>query len=443
MITFIKNGTIVNENEMKKANILISDDRIIDISSDDNCPRSSYDHIIDATGCLILPGCIDTHVHFREPGMTQKADIESESRAAAFGGVTSYIDMPNTVPQTTSIEALSQKHEIAATKSHINYSFFFGATNNNYDLIEELDPKKVPGIKLFMGSSTGNMLVDTDNALHKIFSLAASHGFPIVAHCEDTSIINRNMNFYKENYGEDPDVSFHPLIRSSEACYVSSKKAVEMAIQHTTRLHIAHLTTEKELSLLDNPLVSGEATVAHLLFDDTDYKRLGALIKCNPAIKTRNDRDSLRAAIADGTLSTIGTDHAPHRIEEKNGGAAKAVSGMPMLQFSLPCMMSLVDEGVLSVTKLVELMCHNPATLFGIKERGYIRKGYKADIAIISDSTPWTITRDCVQSKCNWTPLEGKELKWKVIHTICNGKHILNHGIFNSDTIGEPLHFQR
>lgn len=441
MKILIKNGTVINEGITTMANVLIDGDRIQAIIPANEAPRSDYDKEVDATGCIVIPGVIDSHVHFREPGLTHKADIESESRAAAYGGVTSYFDMPNTNPQTTSLEALEAKRLIAREKSHVNYSFFYGATNDNTSSFDLLDVHRIPGIKLFMGSSTGNMLVDKDEALTTVFSKAKALGLPVMAHCEDTDTINANMAAAKVAHGNDPDVTFHPSIRSEEACCKSSAKALELAVKTGANLHIAHITTARELELVrqaDN--VTAEATVAHLLFTDADYKTLGTRIKCNPAVKTAHDRDALRKAIADGTIHTIGTDHAPHTIEEKAGGAAKAVSGMPMLQFSLVSMLLLVDEGVISIERLVELMAHNPAVLFKVSERGYLRPGYKADIAIVRKEN-WTICKDVIQSKCKWSPLEGKEMSWRVIHTFCNGNHILNDGIFDPESRGEEITF--
>lgn len=440
MKTLIKNGTIVNEGRQYIANILIGNDIIEDILPV-NEPRGDYDIEVDATGCLVLPGVIDAHVHFREPGMTHKADIESESRAAAYGGVTSYFDMPNTKPQTTDLKAWQQKNELAAEKSHVNYAFFYGATNDNVDTFNQLDVHRIPGIKLFMGSSTGNMLVDKDEALRQVFAAAKELDLPVMAHCEDTDIINANMTAAKAQYGDDPEVIHHPEIRSVEACYQSSAKAVELATQSGAHLHIAHITTAREMELLHAPNVSAEATVAHLLFTDADYATLGTRIKCNPAVKSKADRDALRRAIADGTIMTIGTDHAPHTIEEKQGGAAKAVSGMPMVQFSLPAMLGLVDEGVVTLERLVELMCHNPAKLFSVRERGFLRPGYKADIAIVEHKS-WTVDKQCIQSKCGWSPLEGTTLNWSVKHTLCNGQLVLKDRVLQSNSPGQPIHFR-
>lgn len=351
MKILIKDGIIVNEGRSFEGDLLVDDEQISEIYEGE-APRGVCDRVIDASGCFVLPGVIDDHVHFREPGLTRKADIESESRAAAFGGVTSYFEMPNTQPQTTTLETLEEKFALAKEKSHVNYSFFFGATNDNVELFEKLDKNRIPGIKLFMGSSTGNMLVDQYDALQKIFQTAHRLDLPVMTHCEDTDIINRNMAAYKEKYGEDPDVKYHPEIRSAEACLESSRLAVKLAKESGARLHIAHLTTAQELELLGKDgNITGEAVIAHLFFTDEDYATKGSLIKCNPAVKTLNDRTALRQALNDGRIAVIGTDHAPHEWKDKQGGCAKAASGMPMIQFSLVTMLELVDEGVLSIQR--------------------------------------------------------------------------------------------
>lgn len=438
--TIIRNGTIVNEGRKERADIIIDNDRIDAIIYDGNIPRGDY-YEIDAAGCFVLPGVIDSHVHFRDPGLTHKADIESESRAAAYGGVTSYFDMPNTKPQTTTIDALNDKFQRAAEVSHVNYSFFYGATNDNVDTFDKLDVTRIPGIKLFMGSSTGNMLVDNAEMLDSIFAKAAQRSLPVMAHCEDTDIIDRNAKEIREKYGDNADISFHPVIRSAEACYDSSQKAVELASNSGAHLHIAHLSTADELTLLDKANITAEATVAHLLFDEADYSKLGGRIKCNPSIKSAADREALLHAVADGRIQTIGTDHAPHTLEEKQGGALQAVSGMPMLQFSLVMMLGLLDEGYLSIEKIVELMCHNPAQIFGVCERGFLREGYKADIAIVSSCDEYVITKDDIQSKCGWSPVEGHTVRWAVKHTLCNGMHIYNNGVFDLQSQGEEIRF--
>lgn len=445
MKTLLANATIVNERTIFRGSIIIENGFIAEIRQDDMPDtRQHYDKTVDVAGCFVLPGVIDDHVHFRQPGLTAKADIASESRAAAFGGVTSYFDMPNTVPQTTTLEALEGKRLVAQADSHVNYSFFFGATDNNTELFKELDCHRVPGIKLFMGSSTGNMLVDKEDSLARIFSSAE---LPVMTHCEDTGIINRNMGRAKALYGEDPDVTHHPEIRSEEACFKSTELAVRLAKKYGTRLHVAHLTTSRELSLFEKggstlPRITAEAVIAHLIFSDEDYPRLGTRIKCNPAVKTSADREDLRRALADGRISVVGTDHAPHLLADKEGGCAKAASGMPMIQFSLVSMLELTDSGVLSIGRLVELMCHNPARLFEVRRRGFIRPGYKADLAVVRPNSRWTVTEDCIQSKCGWSPMTGHTFNWRVEHTFCNGHHILDNGRFDASCRGEELLFR-
>lgn len=444
MRTIIQGGTIVNEGSVFDGSIVIEDEHIAQITLGNTTPEAPYDELIDASGCFILPGLIDDHVHFREPGLTAKADIDSESRAAAAGGVTTYFDMPNTMPQTTTLETLEEKFALAAEKSHVNYSFFFGATNDNVDLFPQLDAHRIPGIKLFMGSSTGNMLVDRREALEHIF---ASAKLPIMTHCEDTDIINRNMALAKAQYGDDPKVSHHPEIRSVEACYESTKLAVELATKHNARLHVAHLTTAKELGLLPKNRaltsnITAEVTPSHLYFCDRDYTALGTRIKCNPAIKTQHDRDALRAALNDGRIAVIGTDHAPHLLSQKEGGCAKAVSGMPMIQFSLVTMLELVDQGVLTIERLVELMCHHPAQLFEVRQRGFLREGYQADIVLVRPNTGWTVTKELIQSKCGWSPMEGHMYLWRVERTLCNGHTVYQNGVVDTNYIGQPVNFR-
>ena len=446
MTTLIKGGTLVNEGRTFNGSLVIEDERITQIIEGNTFvgdleSPTVFDEVIDASGCFVLPGIIDDHVHFREPGLTEKADIDTESRAAAAGGVTTYFDMPNTVPQTTTMEALDEKFALAAQKSHVNYSFFFGATNDNADLFPLLDPHRIPGIKLFMGSSTGNMLVDRREALDRIFATAP---MIIMAHCEDTDIINRNMAAAKAKYGDDPMVTHHPEIRSEEACYESTRLAVELATKHHARLHVAHLTTAMELELIPTPGggLSAEATVSHLYFCDRDYTALGTRIKCNPAIKTEHDRDALREALNDGRIAVIGTDHAPHLLSQKEGGCARAASGMPMIQFSLVTMLELVDQGVLSLERLVELMCHNPARLFEVRQRGFLREGYQADIVLVRPNTGWTVTHDLVQSRCGWSPMEGHMYLWRVERTLCNGHTVYNQGRVDTSYIGQSVAFR-
>ena len=444
MKILVNNATIVNEGKALRGSIVIDGDCISDIFEGNNTPRGQFDATVDAAGCFVLPGIIDDHVHFREPGLTAKADIRSESRAAAYGGVTTYFDMPNTVPQTTTPLALEVKRAIAARDSHVNYSFFYGATNTNADTFGQIDIHRIPGIKLFMGSSTGNMLVDRTEALDKIFATAP---VPVMAHCEDTAIINDNMRRAKELYGDDPDVIHHPEIRSEEACYRSTELAVRFARKHNARLHVAHVTTARELSLFEPwtdamPSITAEAVIAHLMFCDKDYARLGTLIKCNPAVKSEADREALRRALTDGRIAVVGTDHAPHLLVDKQGGCAKAASGMPMLQFSLVAMLELVDRGVLTVERVAELMCHRPAQLFDVRQRGFIRKGYKADLVVVRPNAPWTVTEDCIQSKCGWSPMTGHTFNWRVEHTFCNGRHILDNGRFDAFCRGEEVLFR-
>ena len=406
----------------------------------DAVPKGHFDLRLNAEDCVVMPGVIDDHVHFREPGLTAKADLESESRAAAYGGVTTFFEMPNTLPQTTTLDTLNQKLELAQGKSHVNYSFFFGATNQNAHLFERLAPKRVPGIKLFMGASTGNMLVDRLETLENIFKNAP---LPIMTHCEDTQLVNQNMAEAKRLYGDDPAVEHHPAIRSAEACYHSSALAVELATKYGAQLHVAHLTTARELSLFGhNPRITAEVVIAHLWFCDADYRTRGTQIKCNPAVKTSADRDALRAALTDGRISVVATDHAPHLVSDKIGGCAKAASGMPMVQFSLPAMLELCEKGVLTIERVVELMCHAPARLFAVSKRGFIKPGYKADLAIVRRGEPWIVTKDCVQSKCKWSPMEGEKFRWRVVQTICNGHLLLDkEGTFDAQYRGEEVAF--
>ncbi len=426
--TQIKNATIVNEGRRFIGTLVIDDDRIDEIiEGADSEPVIPVDETIDGTGCYLFPGVIDDHVHFRDPGLTQKGDFNTESRAAAAGGVTTVFDMPNCNPQTTTMEAFKEKWMIAASKSVVNYGLFFGATAGNAYELGKLDSRKVAGIKLFMGSSTGNMLVDNEVALRAIFESAK---LPIMTHCENTQLINENMAKAQAAYGNDPAVEHHPEIRSEEACYQSTALAVKLAQETGARLHVAHISTARELELIDanNPRITAEACVGHLVFSDKDYAKLGTRIKVNPAIKTEADCHALREALNNGKIYTIGTDHAPHKLSEKMGGCAKAASGMPIIQFSLVSMLELVDKGVLSLERMVQLMCHNPAELLQIENRGYLREGYKADIVMVRPHVPWTLTPNRIQSKCNWSPLEGHVFHWRVERTFCNGFPIFNRG---------------
>lgn len=439
----IQDGTIVNEGEIFDGDILIEDDRIKEIGYNIQ-PDHTPDRIIDAHGCVVMPGVIDSHVHFREPGLTHKADIESESRAAAYGGVTTYFEMPNTKPQTTTLEALEEKFRLAAQKSHVNYSFFYGATNDNVESFAQLDRHRIPGIKLFMGSSTGNMLVDKQDSLDAIFAEASRLDLPLMAHCEDTDIINRNiqeMLSYTPG-ADDIDLMYHLDVRSREACIESTKRAVALANKHHARLHVAHLSTKEELQMMGNG-VTGEACIAHLWFEYKDYFTRQTAIKCNPAVKTWEDRYALRLGLMNGQITTIATDHAPHLWEEKQGGCLKAASGMPMVQFSLPAMLWLYSCDWLTLERLVELMCHNPAKLFGVKDRGFLREGYKADIVIIKQTErPMKVTKDIIQSKCKWSPMEDEMFYLNVYQTICNGRIVYDNGHFDETSHGEAVEFR-
>ena len=440
MKTIIHNATIINEGKEWLGSVVIEGEHIAEVTDGPATDLSGYDQVIDGTGLYLLPGIIDSHVHFREPGMTEKADIASESRTAAAGGVTSYIDMPNCIPPTTTLEALEEKHRIAAEKSRVNYSFFFGATNTNLETIKDLDPSVVPGVKVYMGSTTGGLLVDRERALYDIFG---NSPLLLMTHCEDTNRINQRMAEFKAIYGEDPDVIHHPQIRDTEACYQSTALAVRLAKETGARLHVAHLTTARELELFahNDKQITAEACVAHLLFTQEDYATLGTRIKCNPAVKSKADREALRKALTDGRITVIGTDHAPHLLSEKQGGCCKAMSGMPMVQFSLPAMLSLVDEGVLSITRMVELMCHNPATLFGMRKRGFIRPGYHADLTLVRPNTPWQVSKDIIQSRCGWSPLEGRTFRWKVERTYVNGQLVWDGHQVNTQFKGQAVEF--
>lgn len=435
----IKNATIVNEGRCYQASVSINDGRIVEINCHPHSKESGDNVAIDATGMFLLPGVIDGHVHMREPGLTHKATMESETRAAARGGVTTVFDMPNVIPQTTTLKLLKERYELAEHQCHVNYGFYLGATNDNIGEIKQLDTTACPGIKLFMGSSTGGMLVDKEASLRQIFRSSPSL---IMTHCEDTARINANMAEIKRQYGEDPDVRYHPVIRDHEACYQSTELAVRLAKEEGARLHVAHITTAKELELFepDNERITAEVCVPHLLFTDKDYETLGTRIKCNPAIKTAADRDALRKALTDGRIRTVSTDHAPHLLNEKEGGCCKAMSGMPMVQFSLPSMLGLTTDGVLSIERLVELMCHNPARLYGIEKRGFVREGYWADLTLVRQNS-WEVTKDCIESRCGWSPLEGRTLNWQVEKTWVNGNLVWDGTSVSQQPQGKRVYF--
>jgi dihydroorotase len=442
----IRNATVVNEGQSFRTSLLIKDDLIeaIDVNGDLQAPAGA--RVIEADGLLLLPGIIDDQVHFREPGLTHKADILSESRAAAAGGVTSFMDMPNTVPQTTTIEALNEKYRIASDKSLVNYSFLIGATNNNLSEVLKADPANVPGIKIFMGSSTGDMLVNNENAIRELFRNAH---MPVSAHCEDEATIKANTETYRAKYGDNIPFAMHPLIRNREACFRSSSYAVNLAREYNTRLHVFHLSTADEMKLFSNdtPLaekrITAEVCVHHLWFDDSGYEKLGPLIKWNPAIKTRFDREALRNAVNSDTIDIVATDHAPHTLEEKSGSYLRAPSGGPLIQHSLVAMLEMWHEGIFSVEKIVEKMCHNPAILFNIRQRGFIREGYKADLCLVSPHSPWKVTKENILYKCGWSPFEGTSFRSRVIMTFVNGTPVYDNGVLNENYRGSRLLFDR
>lgn len=442
--TLIHNASVVNEGTICKASVVIENDTIYGIYHVTEEPKFDFSNKIDATDLFLLPGVIDDHVHFREPGLTHKANIYSESRAAVAGGVTTIFDMPNCIPQTTTVQALEEKFSIAQKSCATNYSFYIGATKTNLSEIEAIDPNSICGIKLFMGSSTGGMLVDDAKSIRQLFSVAK---MPVAAHCEDTDIINRNANIVKMKVGDSPVIHYHPVIRNQEACYASTAKAIDIAAGTDVKLHILHLSTAKELQLfskqpLSDKRITAEACIAHLVFSFEDYETLGAKIKCNPSIKHRDDRFALRAALTDGTIDIVGTDHAPHLLKEKEGGALTATSGMPTHPYSLISMLDLADQGVLKLTDIVKLMCHNPAELFGICKRGFIRTGYKADLVLVSKcSTENPNIADSHLNMCGWNPLEGKSFGWNIHSTFVNGQIAYNEGKISDNVFGERVLF--
>ncbi len=442
----INNATIVNEGRSFSGSLLIKDEEITAVGNIHTKDIPANTQIIDATGLHLLPGIIDDQVHFREPGLTHKGDIFTESRAAVAGGVTSFMDMPNTNPQTVTISALEDKYRIASEKSLINYSFNIGATNDNLNEVLRADPAKVCGIKIFMGSSTGNMLIDNEKALRELFSKAH---MIISSHCEDETTIRKNSELYRQKYGEDVPIEMHPLIRSREACFISSSYAIRLASEYNTKLHIFHLSTADEMKLFSNELplkdkrITAEVCVHHLWFDDTDYAKLGTRIKWNPAIKTKYDREALQEAVRNNRIDIVATDHAPHTLEEKSGTYFKAPSGGPLVQHSLAIMMELWHKKIFSIEKIVEIMCHNPAILFNIRKRGFIREGYKADLVLVDPDKSWTITRDNILYKCGWSPFEGETFRTKIIKTIVNGTLVYDDGIINEDYRGQRLLFDR
>ncbi|WP_452222332.1 dihydroorotase [Lacinutrix salivirga] len=444
-ITLIKNAKIVNEGEIFNGDILIEGEFIKQISPSISA-KSADVHIFDAEGQYVLPGAIDDQVHFREPGLTHKANIETESRAAIAGGITSFIEMPNTNPQTTTIEALDNKFDIAAKTAYANYSFMFGGTNDNLDEILKVDKTKVAALKLFLGSSTGNMLVDNPEVLEKIFS---STDMLIAVHCEDEATIRKNTAIYKERYGDDIPVHFHPIIRSEEACYISSSQAIELAKKTGARLHVFHLSTAKEMELFTNriPLkekkITAEVCVHHLWFSSEDYEEKGTKIKWNPAVKTPKDRDALLKALLEDKIDVIATDHAPHTIEEKDNVYTKAPSGGPLVQHALPALLEMHHKGKISIEKIVEKLCHNPAILFEIEKRGYVKEGYYADLVLVDLNNPWTVKKDNILYKCGWSPFEGTTFKSRITHTFVNGGLAYKNFKFYDTKYAKQLTFNR
>ncbi len=434
---------MVNEGLTLDGDLLIRNGRIEQVDSEITTPENC--RVMDAEGRLLIPGMIDDQVHFREPGSMNKADIHSESRAAVAGGITSFMDMPNTNPNTVTLEALEDKYRIAAEKSVANYAFYLGATNDNIDVIRALDPKQACGIKVFMGSSTGNMLVDSEQALDQIFRDAP---VLIATHCEDSPTIELNEAAAREKYGEDVPMSMHPEIRSEEACYLSSSFAVDLAKRHDTRLHVLHLTTAREMELfetkpLDEKRITAEVCVHHLFFSDQDYALKGAFIKCNPAIKKPSDRDALRQALKEGRIDVVATDHAPHLLKDKMGNYFQAPSGLPLVQHALPMMLELCRDEYLSLDMLVEKTSHAPARLFNIEERGYLREGYWADLVLVDYDKPFRVERDDVLYKCGWSPLEGMRLRSSIIATFVNGQLAYHHGKVEDQIRGARLSFDR
>ena len=442
----IQNPTIINEGIAFKGDLLIIDEIISAIGPPGQVVSPEGTKIIDATGLILIPGVIDDHVHFREPGLTHKGDIFSETRAAAAGGVTSFMDMPNTIPQTITLKDLEDKYITGSERSLINYSFYIGATEYNLPDVLEADPRKVCGIKLFMGSSTGNMLVGNEKSLRELFSKAI---LPVAVHCEDELIIKKNVEIYRRKYGDDIPANFHPLIRSREACYKSSLQAINLAKEFNTRLHILHLSTADEMKLfnseeiLQEKRITCEACVHHLWFDDADYAELGFKLKINPAIKTRFDKESLISGVNNDLIDIIATDHAPHTIEEKSGNYFKSPSGAPMVQHSLTAMLELWHRKIFSLEKIVEKMCHNPAILFNINKRGFIREGYKADLVLIDPEHTWSVTGKNILYKCGWSPMEGVTFRSKVAKTFVNGNLVYDNGEINEDYRGQRLEFDR
>lgn len=443
MNTLIVNAKIVNEGKVTESDLLIRHERIEKIGS--GLAPSGAVQVIDAGGNLLLPGIIDDQVHFREPGLTHKGDIHSESRAAVAGGITSYMEMPNTVPQTLTQEKLEEKYQIAAARSMANYSFYMGTSNDNLEELLKTDLENTCGLKIFMGASTGNMLVDNPNTLENVFSR-----FPglIAVHCEDESVIRANSELYRQQFGEEVPVRFHPLIRSEEACFRSSSFAISLAKKHGTRLHILHISTGKETQLFevgppDKKQITSEACIHHLWFNDQDYDKLGSKIKWNPAIKTRADQEAVLQAVLHDRIDVIATDHAPHTLEEKSRTYFKTPSGGPLVQHALPAMLDFFHQGKISLERIVEKMSHAPARMFRIRERGYIREGYFADLVIVNLTAPWKVQQENILAKCGWSPFEGHTFRSAVTHTFVSGRLAWKEGKLVEGGTGQRLKFDR
>lgn len=439
----LKNGTIVNEGIVQEKDILIVDDVISKIADDISDAAAE---VIDVAGMHILPGVIDDQVHFREPGLTHKGTIATESRAALAGGITTFMEQPNTTPQTTTIEKLEEKFATASNSAFANYSFLFGGTNDNLEELKRLDKNACSGIKLFLGSSTGNMLVDDEKVIENIFS---NTEMVISAHCEDETTIRENLAKYKAEYGDDIPVEMHPIVRSEEACYLSSSRAIALAKKTGVRLHVFHLSTGKETDLFRNDIpleqkkITAEVCIHHLWFSDADYANKGTLIKWNPAVKTAKDRDMLWNALLDDRIDVIATDHAPHLLEEKNNVYTKAPSGGPLVQHALNAMLEKVKDGTVTLEKMVQKMCHNPAILFQIEKRGYIREGYYADLVVANLNSPWTVSKENIAYKCKWSPFEDTKFSSKVVHTFINGHLGYSNGVFSEKRNAKRLTFNR
>jgi dihydroorotase len=443
MMKLLKNAQVINEGKIFKADVLIQDNRIVKIQANINHDSAE---VFDLSGKYIMPGVIDDQVHFREPGLTHKGRIYTEAKAAVAGGITSFMEMPNTKPQALTQELLEDKYEIGAKDSLANYSFFMGASNENLEEVLKTNPKNVPGVKVFMGSSTGNMLVDNKEVLNKIFSEC---DMLIAVHCEDEQTIRDNSQRMKEEYGEDLPIKFHPIIRNDEACYKSSSMAVELAKKHNTRLHILHISTaiETELFRNDIPLkekkITAEACVHHLWFDESSYDDRGTHIKWNPAVKSLIDREGVWKALLDDRIDIIATDHAPHTIEEKENTYFKAPSGGPLVQHALVAMLEFYHHGKISLERVVEKMCHAPADCFQVKERGYLREGYYADIVVLDMDKPWTVVKENILYHCGWSPFEGKEFRASVHKTFVNGNLVYNEGVFDESSRGMRIQYNR